>query len=78
MVGEDYRSQAHANLMKVMDLKIFIKKSDNVMGELKTDLHHFKKKSTRLGDELQQSFMYNEDKWSMIIRYEAKAKTFND
>jgi chromosome segregation ATPase len=78
MVGEDYRSQAFANLNKVLQLKVFTQKGEQMIGELKTELHHFKKKCARLEDALLFKSQEAEDYLSTILRNNTLSKGFTD
>lgn len=48
------------------------------MGELRTELHHYKKKSARLEEELMFRSMEAEDYHSTIVRNEYFLKNFNE
>lgn len=78
MVGEDYRSQAVANLHKVMQYKMFNQKGEQMMGEIKSDLQHYRLKSKRLEDELRDKTMEAEDFLSTLVRNEAFIENFTD
>ena len=78
MVGEDYRSQAYANLQKVLQYKLFNQKGEQIMGELKSELQHFRLKSNRLEEALKFKTMEAEDYLSTLIRNEDFIKNFNN
>lgn len=48
------------------------------MGELKSELHHYKKKSARLEEELKFRSMESEDFLSTLVRNEELSKNFNE
>jgi chromosome segregation ATPase len=49
-----------------------------MIGELKNELHHFKKKSARLEEELKHKSMEAEDYFATLVRNEELTKNFTD